>query len=77
MKLANREGAIDKVNKKLMAVALSIAQRCEPCLKAHLKGAVEMGISREAINEAANLAISFGGCTAMMFYNEARKKFKL
>lgn len=74
MKEANKEGLIDKRAKKLMAVALSISQRCRPCLVAHMKGALATGISKAEIDEAANLAISFGGCTAMMFYKEVCKE---
>jgi hypothetical protein len=29
-----------------------------------------MGISQDEMDEAANLAISFSGCTGMMFYSE-------
>jgi len=75
MKEANKPGLIDARNKKLMAIALSISQRCEPCIKVHMKSALAMGISLEEIDEAANLAISFGGCTAMMFYKEIRESF--
>lgn len=74
MKEAGQEGLIDKRAKKLMAVALSISQRCKPCLVAHMKSALAMGISKLEIDEAANLAISFGGCTAMMFYKEVCKE---
>ena len=74
MKAANAPGRIDARNKKLMAIALSIVQHCEPCLKIHLHGAKQMGIPVEDIDEAANLAIAFGGCTAMMFYKELRKE---
>ena len=74
MKEANKEGLIDKRAKKLMAVALSISQHCKPCLVAHMKSALAMGISKAEIDEAANLAISFGGCTAMMFYKEVCKE---
>jgi selenide,water dikinase len=65
---ANKPGRIDRRTKILMAIILSIAHHCEPCLKSQLKTARAMGISREEIDEAANLAISFGGCTALMFY---------
>ena len=67
---ANTPDRIDVVNKKLMAIALSVLSRCEPCLKAHVKKALEMGISRQEIDEAAWMAISFGGSPTMMFYNE-------
>ena len=74
MKEANSKGLIDKRAKKLMAVALSISQHCEPCLVAHMKSALAMGISKAEIDEVANLAISFGGCTAMMFYKDECKE---
>jgi len=70
MKAANQPGLIDAKNKKLMAIVLSIAMRCEPCLKVHLKAAQAMKISRAEIDEAASLAVAFGGCSAMMFYKE-------
>lgn len=77
MKAANAPGRIDGRNKKLMAIALSIAHHCHPCLKIHLEGAKQMGIPVEEIDEAAHLAIAFGGCTAMMFYKEVRQEVGL
>jgi selenide,water dikinase len=68
---ANQPDLIDGRAKKLMAIALSIAHRCRPCLVSHLRSAVPMGITQGEIDEAANLAVAFGGCTAMMFYREA------
>jgi selenide,water dikinase len=70
MKAANQPGLIDRRTKKLMAIALSAVQRCEPCLKSHIKSALAMGISKAEIDETAELAISFGGCAVMMFYKE-------
>jgi selenide, water dikinase len=73
LKLANRPGLIDARAKKLMVIALSLSQRCEPCLKTHLKSALDMGLSKAEIDEAAWLGIAFGGSPAMMLYNEARR----
>jgi len=77
MKEVSKEGLIDKRAKKLMAIALSISQRCKPCLVTHMRSALSMGISKAEIDEAANLAISFGGCTAMMFYKDVCKELNL
>ena len=77
MKEAGKPGRIDQHNKKLMAIILSIAYHCHPCLKIHLQGAVKMGIPKEDIDEAAALATSFGGCTAMMFYKEVCQELGL
>jgi hypothetical protein len=38
-----------------------------------VKKAREEGFSQEAIDEAAWMAISFGGSPTMMFYNEAKR----
>jgi AhpD family alkylhydroperoxidase len=70
MKEANKPGSVDAKHKKLMAIALSIAHHCEPCLRIHLKAALQMGVTSEELEETAALATSFGGCTSMMFYKE-------
>ena len=74
MKAANTPGALDSRTKQAVAIALSVLARCEPCLKIHLKKAHDMGFALEAIDEAAWMAISFGGCPAMMFYNGVKKE---
>ena len=74
LKEVNKEGLIDKRNKKFMAIALSISRSCRQCLIIHLKSAIEMGISKEEIDEAAYLAIAFAGAPAMMLYNDVCKE---
>jgi len=69
MHSANKPGALDAVTKRVMSIALSVLSRCEPCAKAHIAKAREMGISEAEIDEAAWLAISFGGSPTKMFYD--------
>ena len=66
---ANRPGALDAHTKQAIALALSVLTRCEPCVKAHIKKARSMGFRQEVIDEAAWMAIAFGGSPLMMFYN--------
>ncbi len=66
-------GALDGKTKRAIAIALSVMARCEPCVKSHIQKAREMGFSQEQIDEAAWVAISFGGSPAMVFYNGVRK----
>ena len=73
MKESNQAGCLDARTKKLIAIALSVVQRCEPCLKTHAKAAFAMGLSLAEIDEAANLAVAFGGCAAMTFYRALRE----
>jgi len=74
LKSAGAPGALDARTKKAIAIALSVLARCEPCVKSHVKKAREMGFSQAEIDEAAWLAISFGGSPTMMFYNETKKE---
>jgi selenide,water dikinase len=73
MKCANAPGAFDARTKQAMAIALSVVTKCEPCLKIHIGKAREMGFSQEEIDEAAWMAIAFGGSPTMMFYNRLRR----
>ena len=66
-------GALDGKTKRAIAIALSILSKCEPCVKSHIKKAREMGFSQAEIDEAAWLAIAFGGSPTMMFYQKAGK----
>lgn len=66
---ASAPGALDAKTKQAIAIALCVQARCEPCLKSHLKKARAMGFTQEEIDEAAWIAIAFGGSPAMVFYN--------
>ena len=68
LQAATAPGALDGKTKRAIAIALSVVTRCEPCLKSHISKAREMGFSQEEIDEAAWVGVSFGGCSAMMFY---------
>ena len=67
-------GGLDAVTKQAVNIALCVLSRCEPCLEAHLKKAKKMGFSQAEIDEAAWLAIAFGGSPAMMFYKQLSEK---
>jgi selenide,water dikinase len=73
MRSAVAPGALDAHTKEALAVALAIVARCEPCTRAHLKKARSMGFSDAEIDEAAWLAVSFGGSPVMRFYEAVRK----
>ncbi len=77
MALANQEGLIDKRAKKLMAVALSVAMRCKPCQIIHIKTALQMGITKAELDEAATLGVSFAGCPALMMYKDVCAELNL
>ena len=69
---ASSPHGLDAYTKQAMAIALSVALRCEPCLKMHLKKAREKGFTQDEIDEAAWMGISFGGSPTMVFYEQLK-----
>ncbi len=47
---------MDPKTKELVAIAASVAGRCQPCFRHHLMKARELGISEDDIREAVDLA---------------------
>ena len=69
---ANSPHGLDAYTKQAMAIALSVALRCEPCLKTHLKKARDKGFTQDEIDEAAWMGIGFGGSPTMVFYDQLK-----
>jgi AhpD family alkylhydroperoxidase len=61
------DGALPARTKKLIMIGIAVAIRCEPCIRMHVAGAKEMGISREEILEAAGVAVLLGGGPAAAY----------
>jgi selenide,water dikinase len=69
---ASSPHGLDAYTKQAIAIALSVAMRCEPCLKMHLKNAKQKGFTQDEIDEAAWMGISFGGSPTMVFYEQLK-----
>ena len=69
---ASSPHGLDAYTKQAMAIALSVAMRCEPCLKMHLTTARKKGFTQGEIDEAAWMGISFAGSPAMVFYEQLK-----
>jgi len=65
MEQATQDRLLSAKTKRLMMVAVSVTQRCEQCIRAHVKAAVELGASRAEILEATGVAILMAGGPAM------------
>jgi AhpD family alkylhydroperoxidase len=73
LRTVNQPGALDAHTKQAICLALAVLAKCEPCVRSHIAKAREKGFTPAEIDEAAWLAISFGGAPLMMFYNGIRK----
>ena len=49
--------ALDRKTKELVAIAASLAAKCQGCLEGHIKKAQKFGATREEIGEAIAIAI--------------------
>ena len=70
MKYYYKPGALDRKYKELIAVALSVATRCIPCLANHANNAVSAGANRQEILEAAAIGVEFGGGPAFVLVRD-------
>jgi len=61
------EKAMDYKTKELISVAIGCYSRCEYCIVYHCYKAFEAGASKEEINEAAMVAVAFGGGPSMAY----------
>jgi AhpD family alkylhydroperoxidase len=68
--------ALDYKTKELIAVAISVAIRCDDCIGFHVKAALEQGASRAEIMEALGMAIYMGAGPSVMFASHAIEAFE-
>ncbi|MEE9224947.1 MAG: carboxymuconolactone decarboxylase family protein [Bacteroidota bacterium] len=59
---AYADGILPGKHKVLTALAISVAIRCEPCIRAYAKMALERGATKEELMEFLNVAITMQGC---------------
>jgi alkylhydroperoxidase/carboxymuconolactone decarboxylase family protein YurZ len=57
-----RGGTVAAKYKLLTAAAISIAIRCEPCIRAYVQMACDKGISQEELIEFLEVAMTMQGC---------------
>ena len=72
MAQAARSGkALDSKTKELIALAISVAVRCDDCIAFHVKAAFEQGASRDEVAEVLGMAIYMGAGPSAMYASHA------
>jgi len=61
------DGALDAKTKEIIAVALSVASRCDPCIAFHTRAALRHGATREEIMEMLSVVVLMGGGPSLMY----------
>lgn len=68
---ATADGVLDKKTKELIALAIGVSTRCDGCIGFHTKALVDLGASREEIEETLGMAIYMGGGPSVMYAADA------
>lgn len=55
------DGALSEAEKECVALGIAVATQCVPCIRLHVKKALQAGVSREQILEVCGVATMMGG----------------
>ena len=72
---ALKAGALDTKTKELIALAISVATRCDACIAFHAEAAVKQGASRDEVMETMGMAIYMGAGPSVMYAAQAVEAF--
>lgn len=72
---ATANGVLDKKTKELIALALSVAARCDPCIGFHMQTLVKLGVTRQEIDETLGVTTYMGGGPSLMYAASALAAF--
>lgn len=64
---AMADGALDKKQRELVALAIAVTQRCEPCITLHIEALIKAGATREELSSVLAMCVQMGGGPAMMY----------
>jgi AhpD family alkylhydroperoxidase len=72
-----KPSVIDRKTKELIAIAASLATKCQGCLEGHIKKALKFGASREEISEAIAIAIGVNAAAVVDLTDIAAENMNL
>ncbi|WP_298264036.1 carboxymuconolactone decarboxylase family protein [Acidocella sp.] len=67
--------ALDKKTKELLALGLSVAARCVPCIAYHAEAAAKQGATRAEVLEVMGMAIYMGAGPNAMYAAQGLEAF--
>ena len=72
---ATAPGVLDTKTKELIALALGVAARCDPCIGFHMQALVKLGVTRQEIDETLGVTTYMGGGPSLMYAANAIAAF--
>jgi len=70
-KAVKDNGTLDVKTKEFLALAISISERCEPCIGFHVEALIRAGGTREELADILGMSIQMGGGPALMYAAKA------
>ena len=70
-KAVKEGGVLDVKTKELVALGISIADRCEACIGFHVEALMAAGASREEMADVLAMAVQMGGGPSLMYAAKA------
>jgi AhpD family alkylhydroperoxidase len=67
--------ALDSKTKELIALAISVAIRCDACVAFHAEAAMQRGATREEVMETMGMAVYMGAGPSVMYAAQAVEAF--
>ena len=75
-KAALQPGALDAIQKELIALAIGVSSRCDACIGFHVKALVRLGVSREQFMETLAVTVYMGGGPTAMYAANAVRAYE-
>lgn len=72
---ATAEGVLSKKTKELIALAISVVNKCDGCISSHARAAAIQGASRDEVSEAIGVAIMLSGGPGTVYGPRALEAF--
>ena len=74
-KAAKDGGVLDPKTKEFVALGISVADRCEPCIGFHVEALIRAGASREELADVLAMCVQMGGGPSLMYAAKALDAF--
>lgn len=72
---ATSDGTLTAKTKELIALALSVASRCDSCIGFHMQTLAKLGVTRQEIDETLAVTTYMGGEPSLMYAANAIAAF--
>lgn len=64
---AMADGVLSKKEREYVALAIAVAERCEPCIALHVEALVKLGASRAEVGAVLAMCVQMGGGPGLMY----------